>query len=75
MRQPELGQAIRKRRYQLGLSLREFQDVSHTGLSRIELGERKPSALTLVRIADVLKTTALELATGKHGHCPFCRRG
>jgi len=72
--QPAVGQTIRRLRTTRGLSTRDF-DVPSSTLSRIETGERKPSALVLVRIADTLKTTALELATGERGHCPFCRRG
>lgn len=73
--QPAIGKTIQRRRHALGLTLSDF-GLPKSTVSRIETGERVPSPLTLVRIADALKTTALELATGsKLGHCPFCRRG
>jgi len=54
----ELGRAIRRRREELGLSLRDVADetkVSASTLSRIENGTGKPDADNIARLTDWLK--------------------
>ena len=54
---PELGQAIKRRREELKLSLRDVADktgVSASTLSRIENGTGKPDADNIARLTDWL---------------------
>ena len=54
----ELGRAIRRKREELGLSLRDVADetgVSASTLSRIENGTGKPDADNIARLTDWLK--------------------
>ena len=54
----ELGRAIRRRREEFGLSLRDVADetkVSASTLSRIENGTGKPDADNIARLTDWLK--------------------
>lgn len=54
----ELGDAVRRRREQQGLSLRDVADVtgvSASTLSRIENGTGKPDADNIARLADWLE--------------------
>jgi len=62
----ELGQLLRQRREVMSLTLRELaaaSDVSASHLSRIEQGERLPSAHTLRKIAKPLSYKEEELFT------------
>jgi len=62
-----LGSNVRARRRALGLSqetVAHAVDMQQTHLSRLELGRRNVSFMTLLRIARALKTTPAELATG-----------
>jgi transcriptional regulator with XRE-family HTH domain len=62
---PPLGQYLRTKREEAGLSIRELArlaGVDFAYLSRLESGERsEPSAELLQRIADVLEADASEL--------------
>ncbi len=56
-----LGGAIRARRQELGLTLKDVQaasGLSHPFLSKVERGLTQPSMRSLTQIADVLGTTA-----------------
>jgi transcriptional regulator with XRE-family HTH domain len=62
-----IGERVRARRRELGLSQR---DVSEAGLtyayvSRIEAGQRTPSVKALRKLAPKLKTTVAWLETGQ----------
>lgn len=71
----EVGERIRARRFELGLSQRDIQEpgASYAYLSRIEHGTRNPTIEALIQIADKLDTTALWLLTGDtNARCPCC---
>src|SRR5258707_5629425 len=64
----ELGRAIRRRREELGLSLRDVADetgVSASTLSRIENGTGKPDADNIARLTSWLKMP-MESVLGAH---------
>ncbi len=72
-----VGMRIALLRTDKNLSQRELADrcptVSHSHISRIEIGDRNPSWRALSEIADALGTTGLFLLTGDAGApCPFC---
>jgi transcriptional regulator with XRE-family HTH domain len=72
-----VGDRIRKRRTELGLSQRDIAEpgVTYAYISRIEAGTRSPSLTALVKIAEKLDTTALTLLTGREdAPCPLCKR-
>ena len=73
-----VGQRIRERRKELGLSQRAVTNdssISYAYLSRIEAGLRTPALSVLIELAEKLDTTAHHLAFGHtHGNCPFCGR-
>lgn len=71
--QPETGERIREAREAQGLRMRDFEIPSST-IARFEQGDRIPSMDILISVARTLKTTALLLATGEHGRCPYCGR-
>jgi len=75
-----VGERIRARRLSLDLTLRQLaarlgNGVTESQISRIEAGKGKPRGATLVCLAKAMRTTAIELATGRRGYCPFCGRG
>ena len=60
------GEAIRKRRGELGLSqeaLAEACDLDRTYISGIERGARNPSLANILKIADALRLGPAELLT------------
>lgn len=60
----KLGQAIRSRREQLGLSQEKLADkcgFDRTYISMLERGKRNPSLLNLLRIAKGLEASVSEL--------------
>ena len=62
-----IGQSVRARRDELGLSQRDLARAAGTtaaAISHIERGTRNPSAGLLVRIADVLQCSANDLLSG-----------
>src|SRR6266480_2376086 len=66
----ELGRAIRRRREELGLSLRDVADetaVSASTLSRIENGTGKPDADNIARLAAWLDMPIERVMHGGHG--------
>jgi transcriptional regulator with XRE-family HTH domain len=73
-----IGERIKARRKELGLTLREAvhgTGYSHTLLSRIEGGDRNATIEFLIAISQNLRTTAMELESGHRDEvCPFCRR-
>jgi ribosome-binding protein aMBF1 (putative translation factor) len=74
-----VGDRIRRLRLERSLSQRQLTaGVLHCScayVSRIELGQRIPSARVLEELADRLETTALYLASGSpESTCPYCRR-
>jgi transcriptional regulator with XRE-family HTH domain len=72
----QTGRRIKQLRVERGLSQRDIGEpgMSYAYVSRIEAGKRTPSLTALINIADKLDTTALYLATGSDGPCPFCGR-
>jgi transcriptional regulator with XRE-family HTH domain len=61
-----LGEALRRRRAELGWTQEELADQAHTDLRQIggiERGTRNPSYLTLVRLAGALRVRPGELVT------------
>jgi hypothetical protein len=73
-----VGERIRARRLELGLSQRDIQvpGASYAYISRIEDGSRNASIKALIHLAEKLGVTALWLMTGDaKGHCPVCQRG
>ncbi len=68
-RSPEhaaLGEAVRTRRLDAGMSQEELADAAATDLTQvggIERGVRNPSYTTLLRLAAALETTVGELTT------------
>jgi transcriptional regulator with XRE-family HTH domain len=70
------GSRIKKLRAERGLSQRDIssENLSYAYISRIEAGQRTPSLSALIELADKLNVSALWLATGKEGRCPFCGR-
>jgi transcriptional regulator with XRE-family HTH domain len=63
----QLGQAVRKKRLQLGLSqerLAEKAGLHWTYIGGIERGERNVSLLNIVKIARALGATPSRLLTG-----------
>lgn len=62
-----VGDRIRERREELGLSQRELVEpgISYAYISRIESGARDPSVKALRKLAPKLKTTVAWLETGK----------
>jgi transcriptional regulator with XRE-family HTH domain len=67
----ELGRAIRRRREELGLSLRDLADeteVSASTLSRIENGTGKPDADNIARLAGWLDVPMARIMGGKKLH-------
>ena len=64
----ELGRAIRRKREQLGLSLRDVADktnVSATTLSRIENGTGKPDADNIARLTSWLDVPMERILSGR----------
>src|SRR5437763_17147478 len=65
----ELGRAIRRKREELGLSLRDVADetsVSASTLSRIENGTGKPDADNIARLTAWLDVPMERILTGRH---------
>ena len=65
----ELGRAIRRRREELGLSLRDVADktsVSASTLSRIENGTGKPDADNIARLTSWLNMPMERVLSGRH---------
>ncbi len=65
----ELGRAIRRRRQELGLSLRDVADktdVSASTLSRIENGTGKPDADNIARLTSWLNMPMERVLSGRH---------
>lgn len=65
----ELGRAIRRRRVELGLSLRDVADktdVSASTLSRIENGTGKPDADNIARLTSWLDMPMERVLSGRH---------
>jgi len=65
----ELGRAIKRRRDELGLSLRDVADkttVSASTLSRIENGTGKPDADNIARLAAWLDMPMERVLSGRH---------
>jgi len=61
-----LGQAIRAKRLEIGLSQRELAEllcIDRSGVSRLEAGNGLPSLQTLNRLADVLLVPVEELVS------------
>lgn len=59
-----LGQAVRTRREKLGMSQEAFGfavGIHRTYIGGIERGERNPTVLTLLKLAEVLTTTPSRL--------------
>jgi transcriptional regulator with XRE-family HTH domain len=64
-----LGRAIRRRREELGLSLRDVADktsVSASTLSRIENGTGKPDADNIARLTSWLNMPMERVLSGRH---------
>jgi transcriptional regulator with XRE-family HTH domain len=74
-----LGKYISTRRIALGMSIRQLaieSGISHTEISRIELGEREcPSIRVLISVAKVLGVDYLELVqlVSDDNLSPICR--
>ena len=67
----ELGRAIRRRRDELGLSLRDVASetaVSASTLSRIENGTGKPDADNIARLTSWLDVPMERILSGSHSH-------
>lgn len=67
----ELGRAIRRRREELGLSLRDVAEetaVSASTLSRIENGTGKPDADNIARLTAWLDVPMERILTGRHSN-------
>src|ERR1700754_2216356 len=67
----ELGRAIRRKREELGLSLRDVADetsVSASTLSRIENGTGKPDADNIARLTAWLEVPVERILSGRHPH-------
>jgi len=67
----ELGRAIRRRREELGLSLRDVAAetaVSASTLSRIENGTGKPDAENIARLTAWLDVPMERILSGRHSH-------
>jgi transcriptional regulator with XRE-family HTH domain len=67
----ELGRAIRRRRDELGLSLRDVADktsVSASTLSRIENGTGKPDADNIARLTAWLDMPMERVLSGRHAN-------
>src|SRR3979409_177695 len=65
----ELGRAVRRRRDELGLSLRDVADktgVSASTLSRIENGTGKPDADNIARLTSWLDVPMERILGGRH---------
>src|SRR5580765_6618331 len=65
----ELGRAIKRRREELGLSLRDVADktdVSASTLSRIENGTGKPDADNIARLTSWLDMPMERVLSGRH---------
>ena len=65
----ELGRAIRRRREELGLSLRDAANataVSASTLSRIENGTGKPDAENIARLTSWLDVPMERILSGRH---------
>ena len=65
----ELGRAIRRRRQELGLSLRDVADktgVSASTLSRIENGTGEPDADNIARLTSWLNMPMERVLSGRH---------
>lgn len=72
-----VGQRIKRLREERGLSQRDLSEpgFSYAYVSRIEDGQRAPSAKALRKLAEKLGTTALYLETGDaSAPCPHCGR-
>src|SRR5256885_11333581 len=66
----ELGSAVRRRREQQGLSLRDVAEetgVSASTLSRIENGTGKPDADNIARLTAWLNVPVERIMSGRHG--------
>src|SRR3954449_6375840 len=65
----ELGRAIKRRREELGLSLRDVADVTQVSastLSRIENGTGKPDADNIARLTSWLDVPMERILSGRH---------
>jgi len=65
----ELGDAVRRRREQQGMSLRDVAEetgVSASTLSRIENGTGKPDADNIARLAAWLRNPSCIIRTSRH---------
>jgi transcriptional regulator with XRE-family HTH domain len=61
-----LGEAVRQRRVEAGLSQEELAEKAATDLTQvggIERGQRNPSYTTLLRLASALQTTVGDLTS------------
>jgi ribosome-binding protein aMBF1 (putative translation factor) len=76
-RSASVGGRIHRLRLEAGLSQRDLAEpgISYAYISRIEAGQREPSAKALRKLAAKLSTTPLYLETGRHNAtCPYCGR-
>jgi transcriptional regulator with XRE-family HTH domain len=67
----ELGERVRQRRLELGLSQTECakeQSFSQAFLSMVELGQRNPTFSTVLDLADALDMDAADLVAGLGAH-------
>lgn len=74
----EIGHQIRKRRQEMGLSLRELADrvgVTASFLSQVERDLSSPSIESLRKISDSLKVPIFYFLVDPHGKSPVVRRG
>jgi ribosome-binding protein aMBF1 (putative translation factor) len=72
-----VGARIARLRKEQGLSQRSISSggITYAYISRLERGEREPSAKALRALAAKLGTTALYLETGsERSRCPHCGR-
>ena len=75
---PVLGQRIRARRQELGLTLKQvavMAGLSHPFLSQVARGLARPSVITLQRIANAMGMTTYALLAPKAGPARLVRRG
>ena len=73
----ELGERLRQRRKELGLSLRELADrvgLTASFLSQIERDLTSPSLESLRKISDALEVPIFHFFVESDGKCPVVRR-